>query len=128
MWMFVGVIEPVVVHMGMHGADLRQFFRLMGVHSIEVIGMIVTAPQVANVIVDDEQAFAVMPTGAENVVVLLTPGGLLLLAEAVPLAMLVLLDMCCHLWNGQGAITGGFEEEAKVDVHQAIEAELLVDP
>jgi len=49
MRMFVGVIEPVVMHMGMHGTDRRQFFRFVRVQSIEVIGVIVTAPQVANV-------------------------------------------------------------------------------
>src|SRR5947209_17344722 len=105
------MIWPVPMRMVMHDTCGRQLFWKVGMGTIQVIGMVVTAPQVLRSIVGDQQTFSVMPAIAEDVVVFLAFGGLLILAQAVPLAMRVLDDAPGHLRSGQRAIAGGFEKE-----------------
>src|SRR5690348_14419063 len=93
-----------------------------------MIGMIVTAPQICRVVVRDQQTLSMMPTVSEDIVIFFTFRCPLVLTQAVPFPMLVLDDTFSNERRLQDAIAGGFEEEAKVDIHQAIETKLLIDP
>src|SRR6266700_2419303 len=112
----------------MHNTVGRQFFRRMGMIAINVIGMIVAAPGIAGIIVGYKQAFAMMPAVAEDIIVLLTLSRALVFTQAVPLKMGVLLNALGHQGSCYGAIACCLEKEAEMNVHQAIEAELLVNP
>src|SRR5207302_1547029 len=80
------------------------------------------------IVVGHEQALAMMPAIAEDVVVLLTFGRTLVITQAVPLKMGMLFDALGYNGCGYGTIASSLEEEAEINVHQAIEAKLLVNP
>ena len=86
------------------------------------------APQVVWIVVHNQQTFSVVPTVAENVVVRLALSSLLFFTQAVPLAMGMFLQQICDRREGYNAIAGCLEEKAIVNIHQAVEAELFVDP
>src|SRR5436305_1594006 len=94
----------------------------------KMIGVIVAPPQVLRAIIGYQQTFPVMPAITKDIIVLLTFGCLLIFAQTKPFAMGVLDNAFRNLGSGQHAIARGFEEEAVVDVHQAIETETLVNP
>src|SRR6266567_4653038 len=100
----------------------------MSMRALDVIGMIVTTPQVLRVIVRDQQALSVMPAIAEDIVILLALGCLFILAQTVPLTMGMLLDTFRHQGSRKGAVASSFDKESEVDVRQAIETEFFVDP
>src|SRR5579884_3935600 len=106
----------------------RQFPRLVGMRPADMVRVIVAAPEVLWIVVEDEQALAVMPARAEDVIIFLALRRALLLAQAEPFAVRVLFDAVGHLGRDQRAITGGLEKETEMHVGQAIEAEFLVDP
>src|SRR5216683_7203134 len=126
--MFVRMIGPVLVYMSVHHSKGWKFIHLMGVCALQMMVMIVTAPEVLRIVVGNQQAFAMMPASTEDVIILLALCCALVVTEAIPFTMWVLLDALNRAWSRQDAIAGGFEEETVVDVHQAIEAETLVDP
>src|SRR6266699_1155101 len=125
---FVRMIGPMLVCMSVHHSKGWKLFLLMGVCSLQVMVMVMTAPEVLRIVVGNQQALAMMPAGTEDVIVLLALCRTVILAQAIPFTMRVPLDALNHTWSCQDAIAGGFQEETVVDVHQAIEAETLVDP
>ncbi len=72
--MLMRMIGPVLVDMGMHGSCRRQLTRQMTAHPLEMMGVIVTSPQVLGFKVGYQQAFAMMPALAKNIIILLAPG------------------------------------------------------
>src|SRR5258708_39659749 len=100
----------------------------MRANSFDMVGMIMPAPQVAGPVVSYKQALAVMPALTEEVVVLLAPGGLLVFAQTEPFAMWMSLDEFDYPRRSQHTIARGLKEEAIMDVHQAVEAEALINP
>src|SRR6266566_7255047 len=122
------MIGPVLVDMGMHGPGSRQFVGRMSVSPFEVTGVIMTSPQILRLIISYQQAFPMMPAIAKDVIVLLALGHTLLLIQTEPFTVWVFLDAFCHYRRGQDMIARGFEEEAEIDIHQAVETEALINP
>src|SRR6266516_1808144 len=100
----------------------------MGMLSLHVMGMIMTRPAILRVVVRYQEAFAMVPTIAEDVIILLAHGGLLILAQAIPLPMEMFLDTLRNHRYRNDAITRSFEKEAVMDIHQAVKAEFFVNP
>src|SRR5579884_3951339 len=90
--------------------------------------MIMPAPEMPRIEVRHQQALSVMPARAEDIVILLALRGPLLLAQAIPFKMRMPRDTRGQFGRDNHAIAGSFEEEAVIDIGEAIEAELLVDP
>lgn len=126
--MSVRMVGPVAVFMRVHSASWRQFFWRVGMVAGDMVGMIMAAPGIAGIVVGYEQALTVMPAVAEDIVVLLTPGRALVITQAVPLKVGMLFEALGYNGCGYGTIASSLEEEAEVNVHQAIETELLVNP
>src|SRR5258708_9959084 len=122
------MVGPVAVFMRVHDAIRRQFFWRVGMVARDMVRMIMAAPGIAGIVVGYEQALSVMPAVAEDVVVLLTFGCALVITQAVPLKVGMLLDAFSCQRGGYDTIASSLEEEAEVNVHQAIETELLVNP
>jgi hypothetical protein len=89
----------------------------MGMRPFEMVGMIMARPVIFMVVVRYQEAFAMMPAIAEDVIILLAPGSLLILAQAIPLSMGMLLDTLRNQRCRNDAIARSFEKEAVVDVH-----------
>jgi len=89
----------------------------MGMGSFEMVGLIMTRPVIFMVVVRYQEAFAMVPAIAEDVIILLAPGSLLILAQAIPLSMGMLLDTLRNQRCRNDAIARSFEKEAVVDVH-----------
>src|SRR5579883_1003859 len=121
------MIRPVLVHMGMRHPGGGQLSGRMGMLTLHVMRMIVAGPAIARAKVRHQQALTVMPAVSKDVVVLLALRGPLILAQTVPLAMRMLDQQLLDLGSRDDTIPGGFKEEAEMDVHQAIEAEALVN-
>src|SRR5579875_1756268 len=100
----------------------------MGMCALKMMLMVVAAPQVPRIVVGDQQALPMMPARAEDIIIFLALCRPLVLAQTLPLAVLVLPDTPGHQRSRDDAIPRCFKEKAEVDVHQAIEAELFVDP
>src|SRR5215470_12379772 len=100
----------------------------MRANSFYMVGMIMPAPQVAGPVVGHKQTLAMMPAFTEDVVVLLALGGLLICAKTEPFAMWMSLDEFSYPRGSQHTIARCLKEEAIVDVHQAVEAEALINP
>src|SRR5579875_3994339 len=90
--------------------------------------MIVTGPVMLRLVILHQQAFAMMPAITKNVIVFLTPGSALIFAQTVPFAMRMSLQSFGHFRYHLNMIPRCLEEKAEVNVHQAIEAKLLVNP
>src|SRR5689334_2551564 len=93
-----------------------------------MLRMIVTIPPVLRIKVRIKQALSMMPAITEDIVILLALRGSVLFAQAIPFAMRVFLHPFGHQGRRNNAISRSFEEEAAIHIHQAIEAQLLVDP
>src|SRR5712692_5588772 len=126
--MLVLVIGPVLVHVTMRGTNRREFMRFVSVRSAEMMVMVMTAPEVLRIIVGNQQTLAMMPASAEDVIVFLALRCSLILTQALPLTMWMLLDPLSHERRCEHTIAGSLEEEAIVDIHQAIKAEPFIDP
>src|SRR5712692_11317787 len=126
--MLVRVIGPVLVHVTMRGTNRREFICFVSVRSAEVMVMIMTAPEVLRIIVGNQQTLAMMPASAEDVIVFLALRCSLILTQALPLTMWMLLDLLSHERRCEYTIARSLEEEAIVDIHQAIKAEPFIDP
>src|SRR4051794_36163446 len=88
----VVVVGPVLVLMSVRRAGRRQLVGQVGVGAAQVPGVFVPRPAVGGHKVGHQQALAMMPAALVDIEVLLALGGALLLAQAVPLAVRVLLD------------------------------------
>src|ERR1051326_5474132 len=97
----------------------------MGMRALKVLPVIMTTPQMALVIIGYQQALAVMPAVTEDIVILLALGAPFLFAQAIPLAMRMLLKEFGDGGRENGPVASGFKEEAVVNVHQAIDAEIF---
>src|SRR5579884_1576376 len=93
-----------------------------------MMGMVMSAPVMLRLVVSHKQALSVMPAIAENVIIFLAPGRPFLLAQAVPFTVRMLDEQLDDLRCGLHPVAGGLEEETIVNIHQAIEAEALIDP
>ena len=100
----------------------------MRVSPCEMIGMIMTSPQVLRPVISYQQAFPMMPAVAKDIIILLALGRAFLFIQIEPFSMWVLLDAFSHLRSGQDTIARGFEEEAEIDIHQAVKTEALINP
>src|SRR3989442_14667115 len=100
----------------------------MRANSLDMVGMIVPAPQVAGPVVGYKQALAVMPALTEDVVVLLAPGGLLVFAQTEPFAMWMSLDEFDYPRRSQHTIARGLKEESINDAHPAVDSNVSINP
>src|SRR2546426_7632105 len=114
------MIGPVLVDMGMHDFHRRQLVRWMCVSPCEVIGMIMTSPQVLRPVMSYQQAFSMMPAVAKDIIILFALGRAFLFIQAEPFSVWMLLDPFGHERSGQDTIARGFEKEAEIDIHQAV--------
>ena len=80
MCMLMRMIGPVLVDMGMHGSGRRQLVRQMSANPLDMMGVIVTSPHVLRSVIGYQQAFAMMPALAKDIIILLAPGRPLLFA------------------------------------------------
>src|SRR5579863_637468 len=117
MWVFVRMVRPMVMHMSVHRTGGWQFVCLMGMSPLKMLYMVMPAPYLLWIKISDQQAFAVMPAVTENVVILLAPGRALILAQAIPFAMWMLLDTLHNNRSCHRPIACCLEEETEVDVH-----------
>src|SRR5579884_4016082 len=85
--MFMRVIRPVSMHMGMHNARRGQFCYRMRMRPLDMVRMIVTGPVMPRLVILHQQTLAVMPAITKNVIVFLTFGSALIFAQAVPFTM-----------------------------------------
>src|SRR5690242_16616898 len=122
------MIGPMLVGMGMHDAWRGKFLRAMGMGSLQVIRMIVTIPPVLRIKVGNQQALSMMPAITEDIIIFLAFGSSLILAQAIPFAMRMLLDSFSHQRRDHNTIARSFKEKAAMNVHEAIEAELFIYP
>src|SRR5215471_5552760 len=100
----------------------------MRVSSLQMMRMIMPSPQVLRSIIGYQQAFPMMPAVAKDIIILFTLGSALLFTQTEPFSMLVLLDSFSHQRSSQDTIARCFEEEAEIDIHQAVKAEALFNP
>src|SRR5947209_2211156 len=112
MRMLMGVIMPVLVGMRMHCASRRQIIRSMGMRAFEMIGVIMPTPKMLGTIIGDQETLAMVPAITEDIVIFLTFGGTLILAQAEPFTMGMLFDAFSDHRQGHDTIAGGFEEKA----------------
>src|SRR5450631_1754351 len=69
-----------------------------------------------------------MPAIPEDIVVLFAFCAPLIFTQAIPFAMRMLLNASAYLRYGDRSIASRLKEEAIIDIHQAVEAELFIDP
>src|SRR5437660_703966 len=100
----------------------------MGMCPLKMMLMIVTAPQILSIVIGYQQALPVVPARTKDIIVLLAPRRSILLAQARPLSVRMLLKQFAQLGKRNNTIARGLKEETVVDVHQAIEPELLLNP
>src|SRR5437764_14161206 len=122
------MVRPVPVFVSMHLARPWQFLRRVSTLTRDVMRVVVPAPPVLGIEVCHQQALAMMPARAKDIIVFLTLGRTFFLAQAIPFAMGMFLNPLGHKLSGNCAIARGFEKEAEVNIHQAIKAEFLVNP
>src|SRR5579875_555400 len=122
------MVGPVLMHMRMHDTWGGQLMLLVRMRAFQVEWMVMPAPQMLRVIVHHQQALTMMPAITEDVVILLALRRSLLFTQAIPFTVRMLLQQRRQRRQGQHAIARGFEEETEMDVHEAIETELFIDP
>src|SRR5579884_2299446 len=104
MGVFVRMVGPVLVDVAVLLSRRRQFPRLVGACAADVVRMVMAAPEVLRVVVENEQALPVMPARAEDIVIFLALRRALLFAQAEPFAVRVLFNAVGHLGSDQRAI------------------------
>src|SRR6266487_5490677 len=92
MRMLMIVVRPVLVLVAMRGAGWRQLLGRVGVPAAEMARVIVAEPAIFGHDVGYQQALAVMPAALIDVEVAFALGGALLLGQAVPVQVRVLLQ------------------------------------
>src|SRR5579864_8756714 len=101
------MIGPVLVDMRMHVIHRRQFVRWMRVSPSEMIGMIMTSPQVLRPVMSYQQAFSMMPAIAKDIVILFALGSTFLFIQAKPFTVWMFLHPFGHQRSGQDTIARG---------------------
>src|SRR5260370_15180234 len=104
--MLMRMIGLVLVDMGMDGFGRWQFLSRMRVSPIKMKRMIMTSPEILKPIIGYQQAFAMMPPTAKDVIILFALGRTLFLASTEPFTMRMSLDAFSHLWRRRDTITG----------------------
>ena len=122
------MVWPVPVFVSMHHARRWQFLRSVSMLTRDVMRVVVPAPPMLGIEVRYQQALAMMPARAKDIIIFLTLGRTFFLAQAIPFAMGMFLNSLGHNLSGNSAIARSFEKEAEVNIHQAIKAEFLVNP
>src|SRR5579859_1263249 len=112
MGMFVRMVGPVPVYVGMHYSRRGQLRLRMGMRTLKMMGVVMAAPCILRAIVGYQQALAMMPAIAEDVIILLAFGGPFLFAQAIPFAVRVPDNAFSNQRRRQHAIAGGLEEKA----------------
>src|SRR5690242_8077647 len=120
--MLVRVVGPMLMIMLMGHAGWRQISGFVGVIALDVARVIVTRPAIGCLEIGAEQALAMMPARTKDVVVLLALRGSFFFIQAEPFAMRMFDQQLLYGRRGQSPIASSFEEKAKMDIHQAIEA------
>src|SRR5579872_3132296 len=128
MRVFVRMIGPVLVRMGVHCTSMGQFLCAMRMRTLKVVYVVVSAPHLLWIKVGNQQAFTVMPAITEDIVILLALRRALILTQTVPFAMWVLLNALRDNRSCHYPITGCLEEETEVDIHQTVKAKLFINP
>src|SRR4051812_43019501 len=121
------VVRQMAMRVGMRLAWRRQLLRGMRVGSLKMSPIIVAAPAFSRGRVSRQQALTVMPARTKQVVVLLALGRLFFRQEAIPFTMGMLDQPLGDGRQRDRAQTGGLEEEAPVNIREAVEAKLLVE-
>src|SRR4051812_26534889 len=94
MRMIVIVIRPVLMLVAVRRAGRRQLLGRVGVPANKMMRVIMAKPAILGRKVGDEQALAMMPAALVDIKVALALGGALLLGQAVPFLMWVLIQHC----------------------------------
>src|SRR6266404_4721986 len=100
----------------------------MGTNPLDMMGMIMPAPQVALPVISYQQALSMVPAITKDVIILLTLSGTVFLAQAEPLTVWMPFDIISHSRRCQDTIARCLEEEAVMNIHQAVETEALLNP
>src|SRR6478672_10929006 len=116
------VVRQMAVRVRMRLAWRWQLLRGMRVDSLKMPPIIVAAPAFSRGCIGRQQALTVMPARTKQVVVLLTFRRPFFGQEAIPLTMGMLDQPLGDGRQRDRAQTGGLEEEAPVDVREAVEA------
>ena len=122
------MVRPVPVFVCMRRASRGKLLHRMSMLAIDMIGMVVSMPPVFGIEVRYQQALAMMPACAKDIIIFLTLRRAFFLAQAIPFAMGMFLNSPGYYRRGNRAITRRLEEEAEVNIHQAIKTEFLVNP
>src|SRR6266567_4701460 len=115
MGMFVRVVGPVLVSVAMHRANGGKLMHFVRVGPAQVVVMVMTTPEMLRVVIGNQQTLAMMPTGTENVIVLLALRCSFLVAQAFPLTVQMLLNSFNYPGCGKDTIARSFEEKAIED-------------
>src|SRR5438876_1067611 len=112
----------------MRRASRVKLLHRLSMLAIDMIGMVVSMPPVIGIEVRYQQALAMMPACAKDIIIFLTLRRAFFLAQAIPFAMGMFLNSPGYYRSGNRAITRRLEEEAEVNIHQAIKTEFLINP
>jgi len=81
------MVWPVPVFVSMHHARRWQFLRSVSILSRDVMRVVVPAPPMLGIEVRHQQALAMMPARAKDIIIFLTLSRTFFLAQAIPFAM-----------------------------------------
>src|SRR5260370_35677057 len=98
----------------------------MGTNALDMMGMIMPAPQVALPVISYQQALSMVPAITKDVIILLTLSGTVFLAQAEPLTVWRPFDLISHSRRCQYTISRHLTEEHVINHHQReIEEQLI---
>src|SRR5260370_7669905 len=100
----------------------------MGTNPLDMMGMIMPAPQVALPVISYQQSLSMVPAITKDVIILLTLSGTVFLAQAEPLTVWMPFDIISHSRRCQDTIARCLEEEPVMDTHQAQEPKAPTNP
>src|SRR5438046_8510173 len=121
------MVRPVPVFVCMRRASRGKLLHRMSMLAIDMIGMVVSMPPVFGIEVRYQQALAMMPACAEDIIIFLTLRRAFFLAQAIPFAIGMVLNSAGYYPRRNRAITRRLDEVASVKILQAINTDFLVD-
>ena len=86
------MVRPVPVFVRMHRARRGKLLHGMSMLAIDMMGMVVSTPPVFGIEVRYQQALAMMPACAKDIIIFLTLSRAFFLAQAIPFAMGMFLN------------------------------------
>ena len=128
MRMLVIMIRPMLVLVAVRRAGWRQLLGRMGVPAAEMVRVIMAEPAILGHKVRYQQTLAMMPTALVDVEVPFALGGALLLGQAVPFQVRVLLQQCSHIRQRQDAIARALLPRSLPDPLYVFEQPPLLGP